>query len=152
MNLKYKVELSETEREQLQSFVRSGKASVREVQRAQILLKSDRSQEGGNWTYQAICKAYGVSNVTVSATRKAYCEGGMAAALRRKVPERVYAVRMDGEVEAHLIALACSQAPDGQARWTLRLLRDRLIELEYVATVSHETVRQVLKKTNLSRG
>ena len=152
MNLKYDVKLSAEERDELKAMVASGRAPARQIRRAQILLKSDRSEQGAHWSYQAICSAFDVSNVTVSATRKAYCEGGLAAALQRKAPQREYVQCFDGEAEAHLIALACSVAPEGQARWTLRLLRDKLVELAVVEHVSHETVRQVLKKTNLSLG
>jgi transposase-like protein len=152
MNLKYKVELSQEDRDHLKALLAAGTASARRLRRAQILLKSDSSAQGPNWNYEAICRAFDVSNVTVSATRKAYCEGGLEAALRRKPPERTYARRLDGAAEAHLIALACSEPPDSEAQWTLRLLRDKMLELEYVDTVSHETVRQVLKKMNLNLG
>lgn len=84
--------------------------------------------------------------MTVSATRQAFVQKGLEAALHRKKPEREYAHCLDGEAEAHLIALACSQAPEGHARWSLRLLAQKMVSLEYVASVSHETVRQVLKK------
>jgi len=84
--------------------------------------------------------------------RKAYVERGLEGALQRKKPDRVYERRLDGEAEAHLIAVACSEPPTGAARWSLRLLQEKLVELEIVDSVSHETIRQTLKKTNLSRG
>ncbi len=148
MNRKYVVKLTEEERLQLQKIISAGTTSARKIRRAQILLKSDSSPEGPNWNYQAICAAFDVSAVTVTAVRKAYCQGGLEAALNRKKPEREYLHCLDGEAEAHLIALACSQPPAGHARWTLRLLRDRFVEAGYVEQVSHETIRQVLKKTN----
>lgn len=152
MYQKYWVELTEAERSQLKQFVSSGTAPARQIRRAQIFLKSDCSPEGPNWTYEAICKALDISNVTVTAVRRAYMEGGVEVVLTRKKPERIYERRLDGEKEAHLIALACSEAPDGHERWTLRLLRDRFIKLGYVVNLSHETVCTTLKKMNLSLG
>ena len=146
MNRKYIVQLSDEERAQLKKIISSGEAPARKIRRAQILLKSDSSPGGPNWNYQAICEAFNVSEPTVTAVRRAYCQGGLEAALNRKKPEREYPRRLDGEAEAHLIALACSQPPEGHARWTLRLLRDRFVEAGYVEQVSHETIRQVLKK------
>jgi hypothetical protein len=92
--------------------------------------------------------AFDVSPVTIGSVRKAYVEQGLEAALVRKPPERVYERVLDGHAEAHLVALTCSTPPKGQARWSLRLLADKLVELEVVESVSHETIRQVLKKTN----
>ncbi len=149
MNRKYVVQLTEEERSQLKQIISSGTAPARKIRRAQILLKSDSSPEGPNWGYQAICAAFNVSATTVTTVRKAYCEGGLEAALNRKKPERAYTHRLDGEAEAHLIAMACSQPPEGHARWSLRLLRDRFVEAGYVEEVSHETIRQVLKKNEL---
>lgn len=146
MNRKYTVQLTEEERSQLQQIVSAGTAPARKIRRAQILLKSDSSPEGPNWSCQAICAAFDVSATTVTNVRKAYCQGGLEAALNRRKPARQYPRRLDGEAEAHLIALACSQPPEGHARWTLRLLRHRFVEAGYVERVSHETIRQVLKK------
>ena len=92
------------------------------------------------------------SQPTVARVRKQYFEEGLEAALNRRAPNRVYQRKLDGEQEARLVALACSEPPEGQARWSLRLLADKLVELEIVETVSHQTVRRVLKKTNSSRG
>ncbi len=152
MNRKYVVQLTEEERSQLQQIISSGVASARKICRAQILLKSDSGPEGPHWSYQAICAAFDVSATTVTTVRKTYCQAGLEAALNRRKPQREYIHRLDGEAEAHLIALACSQPPEGRARWTLRLLRDRFVEAGYVEKVSHETIRQVLKKTNSSLG
>ena len=152
MNLLYPVKLSETERLKLKQLVSSGTAPVRKVRRAHILLKSDSSEGGPNWSYQAIQEAFGVSNVTISDVRRAYVQGDLEAALDRKKPDRVYTRRLDGEAEAHLIALACSKAPEGHERWTLRLLRQRYVQLGYVESVSHETIRTTLKKTNSNPG
>lgn len=152
MNQKYPVELTEAERYQLKQILASGTHSVRKVRRAQILLKSDSSQDGPNWSYQAICQAFDVSQPTISEVRRAYVEDGLEAAINRKKPERVYERRLDGEAEAHLIALACGEPPEGYERWTLRLLKARMIKLSYVENISHETIRTTLKKMNLSLG
>jgi hypothetical protein len=152
MKQKYIVKLTETERSQLKELISSGEASARQIRRAYILLKSDSSVEGPNWGYQAICDAFEVSSLTVYNVRKNYTEGGLKRAILRKKPDRVYERRLDGEDEAHLIALACSEPPDGYERWSLRLLQDRMIRLEIVENISHETIRQTLKKTNSSLG
>ena len=152
MNQKYPVKLNETERYQLKQLVSSGTAPARKLRRAQILLKSDCSEGGPNWSYKAICEAFDVSQPTISEVRRAFMEGGLETALNRKPPEREYEHRLDDEGEAHLIALACSEPPAEHERWTLRLLKKRLIELEYVENISHETIRTTLKKMNLSLG
>lgn len=152
MNQKYRVELTEAEREQLKQLLSSGTTSARKVRRAQILLKSDSGATGATWSYQAISEAFNVSQPTISEVRRAYVEGGLEAAINRKKPDRVYERRLDGEAEAHLIALACSEPPAGYERWTLRLLKARLIKLSYVENISHETIRTTLKKMNLSLG
>lgn len=152
MYQKYLVKLTDTERYQLKQLVSTGTAPARQIRRALILLKSDCSPEGPNWTYEAICTAFDVSNVTVTAARRTYVESGVEAVLTRKKPDRIYEHRLDGEKEAQLIAVACGEAPDGHERWTLRLLRDRFIKLGHVDNISHETIRTTLKKTNLSLG
>lgn len=152
MKNKYVVKLTETERSQLKELISSGEASARQIRRAYILLKSDSSADGPNWNYQAICEAFEVSSLTVYNIRKNYTEGGLNRAILRKKPDRVYRRRLDGEGEAHLIALACSEPPDGYGSWSLRLLQDRMIRLEIVENISHETIRQTLKKTSSSLG
>jgi DNA-binding transcriptional ArsR family regulator len=152
MKQKYIVKFTETERSQLKELISSGEASARQIRRAYILLKPDSSEGGPKWKYQAICEAYDVSQLTVYNVRKKYLEGGLEQAILRKKPDRVYERRLDSEGEAHLIALACSEPPDGYERWSLRLLKDRLIRLEIVENISHETIRQTLKKTSSSLG
>ena len=152
MKQKYIVKLTETERSQLKELISSGKASARQIRRAYILLKSDSSEGGPTWNYKTICEAYDVSSLTVYTVRKNYIAGGLERAILRKKPDRVYKRRLDGEGEAHLIALACSEPPDGYERWSLRLLKDRIIRSEIVENISHETIRQTLKKTNSSPG
>ncbi len=152
MNKKYPIELTEAERYQLKELLSSGTTSARTLRRAQILLKSDSSPAGSNWSYQAICEAFDVSQPTICQVRRAYVEGGLETAIHRKKPDRVYARRLDGEAEAHLVALVCGEPPEGYDRWTLRLLKDRMLKLSYVEDVSHETIRTTLKKMNLSLG
>lgn len=152
MNQKYVVKLSKSEREQLEKMLTSGTESARTMTRARILLKSDSSEGGAKWTYEQTCAAFDVTQVTVSKVRKAYVEQGLEGAIRRKKPDREYLPRLDGEAEARLVALACSAPPDEQARWTLRLLQEKMVKLEIVESVSHETVRKTLKKMSLSLG
>ena len=152
MYQKYFVRLSSEERQYLEKLVSSGNAQARKTRRARILLKSDCSEGGPNWSYEAICDALDVNAMTVANVRKAFAEGGLEKALNRKKPEREYEHALDGNAEAHLIALACGAAPDGYERWSLRLLRDRFVKLEIVSTVSHETIRTTLKKRRLSLG
>jgi hypothetical protein len=152
MYKKYFVKLSAEERYNLEKLVSSGNSPARKIRRARILLKSDSSEGGPNWTSEAICEALDVHFSTVTNVRKAFAEGGLEQALNRKKPEREYEHRLDGKAEAHLIALACSEAPEGYERWTLRLLQDRFVKLEIVESVSHETIRTTLKKMNLSLG
>jgi transposase len=149
MNTKYLVELTEEQRQHLEKLTSSGTYSARQMKRAQILLKSDRST---NWSYQQIAEAFDVSDVTIAKVRKAFVEQGFEVALQRKKPEREYEHSLDGEGEAHLIALACGEPPAGRDRWSLRLLRDRFVKLGHVESISHETIRRTLKKTNSSRG
>lgn len=152
MKRKYWVKLSAAEREQLREVIRSGSAPARKIRRANILLKTDQSEDGAGWTYQQIVDAFDVSEETISAIRKDYAEGGLEAALNRKLSKREYTRRLDGKQEAQLVQIACSVPPPGRARWSVRALAERMEELGYVETVSHETVRQVLKKTNSNPG
>ena len=152
MYKKYFVTLTIEERAYLEKLVSSGSAPARKLRRARILLKSDCSEGGPNWTYHALCDAFDVNSLTVTNIRKAYAEGGLDKALNRKKPDREYEHRLDGKAEAHLIALACSAAPEGYERWSLRLLQEHVVRLEIVDSVSHETIRTTLKKMKLSHG
>ena len=147
---KYLVTLSTEERQQLQALVKKGKAAARTRLHAQILLKADTEGEG--WTDEAISHALDVHPTTVANVRQRSVEEGVEAALSRRRGQTIRRSKLDGKQEAHLIALACSEPPDGQRRWSLRLLADTLVELEVIDTISYETVRQVLKKTPLSLG
>ena len=149
MNTKYKVVLKEEQRQHLEKLTTSGTVSARQMKRAQILLKSDVQV---NWSYEQIMDAFDVSAVTIAAVRKTFVEQGLEVALQRKKPDREYEHVLDGEGEAHLIALTCSEPPSGRKRWSLRLLRDRFVKLGHVDEISYETIRRALKKTNSSPG
>jgi transposase len=148
---KYIVRLTPDERDQLLPMVRGGKAAARALLHARILLKADQDQEAAAWSDEAISEALEVHTTTVARVRQRLVEQGLDAALRPKPTTRQYERKLDGAAEAHLIALACGPAPEGRAQWTLRLLADKLVELEHVGSVSHETVRRTLKKTSCSR-
>jgi transposase len=146
------VTLTEEQRSGLQRMIASGHHAARTLTRARVLLKADTNHEGGGCSDPEICQALAVSRPTVERVRKRFAQEGLGAALaprpRLTAPER----RLDGEQEAQLIALACTAPPAGHKRWTLRLLASGLIEREIVDTVSHETVRQTLKKIHSSPG
>jgi transposase len=146
MKKKYPVILSEAQREQLKSLIAAGSAPARKLTHARILLKADQSPEGPGWVDEQVADAVEVSQPTVARVRKQYFEEGLEAALNRRPPNRHYQRKLDGEQEARLLALACSEPPEGQARWSLRLLADRLVELEVVEDISYQTVRRTLKK------
>ena len=149
---KYVVTLSPEERTQLAAVVRTGKAAARRRLHAQLLLQADSSTEGPAWTDEQISAALAVHPTTVANVRQRWVEEGVEAALQRRAPRRQYQRRLDGQQEAQLIAVACSTPPLGQKRWTLRLLVDKLVELEVVDSIARETVRQTLKKTRSSPG
>ena len=152
MRKKYPITLTTSEREYLQQLIAAGTAPARRLTHARILLKADQSSDGPGCVDDAIAEAVEVSQPTVARVRKQYVEQGLDAALHRRAPRRVYQRKLDGAHEARLIALACSTPPTGQARWSLRLLADKLVELEVVENVSYQTIRRVLKKTNSSLG
>ena len=152
MRKKDLVRLSETERAELEALVKTGRAAARKRLHAQILLKADEGEHGPTWSDAAVSQALEVGVRTVERVRQCLVEAGLETALNGRPQARYKSPKLDGEQEAHLIAIACSAPPAGRTRWTLRLLADRMVELAYVDTVSYETVRQVLKKMNLSRG
>jgi transposase len=135
----------------LYKLIAAGTASARKLTHARVLLKADQSPEGPGWADERIADAVEVSQPTISRIRKQYVEEGLEAALNRRAPNREYHRKLDGEQEARLVALACSEPPEGQARWSLRLLADRLVELEVVEDISYQTVGRILKKTSLGR-
>ena len=147
MRKTYIVNLTDGERQMLKALISAGKGAARRLAHARILLKADQGL-----TDEAIVEAVEVSRPTVERVRKRFVEEGMDVALDPRRPEKPRQRKLDGCQEAQLIALACSKAPAGQARWTLRLLAGRMVELEYVDSLSYETVRCTLKKTKSSRG
>ena len=146
MNKKYRVRLTDEERNHLEKLVRKGKAHARKLLYARILLKAD--EDGPAWTDERIADAFEVSVATVARQRKRYCEEGLQIALMPKKPGLPRRRVLDGRAEAHLIALACSDPPEGRERWSMRLLAGRMVELGYVDALSYETVRRTLKKTS----
>lgn len=151
MAKRYRVTLEAAEREELHKMISRGKAAARKLAHARVLLLADQAEGGPGRKDQDIAAAVAVSLATVERVRRRLVEQGMGAALSPKPTSRVYARKLDGAAEAHLIALACSGPPAGRKRWTMRLLADRMVELEHVDALSHETVRQALKKTCSSR-
>jgi transposase len=130
-----------------------GKATARSQTHARILLKADQGSEGPGWSDEQIVEALAVGISTVERVRRRLVEGGLLDALvRRPQPERPQQRKMDGELEAHLVTLACSQAERGQKRWTMRMLADKLVQMGYVDQISHQTVWVTLKKMNSNRG
>ena len=147
---KYDVNLSATERKQLTKIVKSGKMPARTIMRANILLAVDRNGKSP-MTVQEAALAFNTSATTVQKVRACYVERGLDATLNRKKRETPpVAAKVTGDVEARIIALACTDPPKGYAKWTLRLLADRSVKLGYVDSISHTQVGRILKKTNLS--
>jgi len=148
----YIVTLTPEERDSLGRFVSVGKGAARRLAHARVLLKVDAGEGGPSLGDEAAAEAVEVSIPTVARVRQRFVEEGLDAALNPRPAQREYRPKLDGEAEAHLIALACSEPPVGQAHWSLRLLAEKMVELEYIESISHETVRQTLKKTNSSPG
>ena len=145
MAKKYVVSLTPAEREQLLRLTQSGKAPARRIKRAQILLKADTVHPEAGWTDEHISDAYDAHTNSIADIRKRFVLLGLDSALKER-PRGHRGRALDGEAEAHLIAVACSPAPQGHDHWTLRLLANRMVALKQVEAVSHETIRQTLKK------
>ena len=152
MKKKYIVTLTKEERQSLHAMLSRGKAAARKLMHARILLKADAARDAPGWNDAAIAEGLDVGTATVERVRKTFVEEGVEAALERRKPRRQYRRKLDGDGEAHLVALACGPAPEGRCRWTLRLLAEGMVALEYVDTLSKDTVARTLKKTNLSLG
>jgi transposase len=149
---RYKISLSDEEREELTQLVNKGKAAARKLTHARILLLADESEAGPGWKDDQSVEALRTSRSTVERTRQRGVESGLEAALNPTRASKTRRRALDGEAEAHLVKLACSTPPDGRERWTMQLLADKLVELAVVESVSDETVRTTLKKMNLSPG
>lgn len=151
MQKKYVVELTSEERKQLIELVKKGKTAGYKIRHAQMLLKVDQGKHGPGWSDSTVVEAFAAHITTVERLRKRFVEEGLEEALARH-NRKNYTHKLDGDAEAHLIAVACSEPPEGHNEWTLRLLADKLVELKVVDSVSHTTVSRTLKKTSLSRG
>ena len=149
---KYIVKLTEEERVDLQKLIGQGEAPARQLAHARILLKADSGEAGPGWSDQAISEALEVGTATVERVRERFVEEGLEAALTRHRARSSRLRKLDGEQEARLVALVCSRPEEGQECWTLQLLANKLVELHIVESIARETIRQVLKKTNSSRG
>ena len=145
---RYTVTLSDEERQALFALVSKGKAAAHKQTRARILLQADQGPQGPAWSDEQIHQGLHVGRMTVERTRQAFVEQGIDAALNRQKRSTPGNQKFDGDKEAHLIAIACSKPPQGRKRWTLQLLADTMIELEHFASITSETIRQHLKKTN----
>jgi transposase len=148
---KYRVTLNAAERDELTALIGKGKASARKLAHARVLLQVDESVAEARSTDEQVAQALNLSRRTIERVRERFVEQGFSAALLPKPSTRRYERAFDGAQEARLIALACSAPPEGKPRWTLRLLAEQAVELRIVNTVSHESVRQALKKTNSGR-
>jgi len=147
--IRYKVTLDSQERDMLQRIATRGTHRSQKVLNALILLGCDQGPfQDRPLTNQRIAEALPVSMKKIDRIKRRFVENGVEAALDKQKAKRIYARKADGDVEAHLIALSCGKPPRGHARWSLRLLADRMVELRYVDAISHETVRKVLKKTS----
>lgn len=148
--IRYKVTLSYEEREQLMQIVKKGSQKIRKVKNSLILLSSDEGeyQQQKKPCDKMIAQILNVGESTVERVKKAFVEEGLELVLNGKPSNRVYSRKLDGEGEAHLIALCCSDPPEGFSHWTLNLLADKMVELRYVDQISYETIRRTLKKTN----
>ncbi len=152
MQKRYLVTLTAEEREELRRLISRGKAAARKLMRARILLLADQSEGGPAKSDPEIAAAVVCGRATVERVRRQFVKEGLEHTLTRKPTLRTYENKIDGRTEAHLIAITCGAPPEGRARWTLRLLADRLVALGHVDSVSHETVRMTLKKTTSNRG
>lgn len=142
----YIVRLTKDERTYLEGMIHKGKVAAHKRLHAEILLKADISEFGEKWQDSQISETFGISTRTVERVRERLIQEGLESALNRAKPARVKRRVIDGEKEAHLLALVCGDAPEGRSRWTLRLLGQQMVELGHVESVSHETIRQTLKK------
>jgi transposase len=150
---KYNVTLTKEEREYLSDLASKGEHKSQKVLNALILLGCDAGNfQSNRSTNEEIAKVLNISMKKIDRVKKRFVEEGLDAALDKRKADRVYIRKADGDFEAHLIALSCGDPPEGFARWSLRLLADKVVELEYIDSISHEAIRRILKKTNSSLG
>lgn len=148
----YIVTMTKEERQSLEKLTKTGKATAAKINHARILLKADIQHPDGGWKDRAISEALNLSTRTIERVRQRFVEESLEKALTPRPRHLLRLRKIDGEAEAHLVATACSSEPEGSSRWTLRLLADQMVVLGYVESISHESMRQVLKKTTLNLG
>ena len=150
---KYIVKLSKDEREDLQDITSKGSHKSQKILNAQILLGCDEGEfQTKRSTNEEIARVLGTSMRKIDRVKKRFVMGGIEATLTKKKGSRIYKKKADGDFEAHLVALSCSEPPEGFVRWSLRMLADKVVELQYIDSISHEAVRRILKKTKLNPG
>jgi len=147
---KYKVTLAKSEREELKGIIKKGKRKAQTIRNALILLNCDEGKHGNRIRNEDVSKVLNIGDRTIDRVKRLFVEDGFEAAVYLKMREGKHQFKriIDGEAEAHLIALSCGDPPEGYSQWSLRLLADRMVELKYVENVSYETIRRTLKKTN----
>jgi len=150
--IKYKVTLKKEEHDELMSIVSKGSHTSQQYRTAYILLNCDQGEYGDKIPGRHISQVLKISDRMIDRTKQRFVEEGFESCLERKPISRTKGKKVDGDLEAQLIALSCSKAPEGFARWSLRLLSEKAVELKYVESISHETIRKALKKTNLNLG
>lgn len=146
--IKYKVTLTKEERDQLNAIISKGYHSAQQFRSAYILLNCDEGEYGEKILNEQISHVLKISMRMIDRVKQRFVEEGFEACLDRKSISKTKTKKADGDLEAHLIALSCSKAPEGFSRWSLRMLADKLVEMKYIESISHETIRRVLKKTN----
>ena len=152
MIIRYTVKLTKSEVEELHVIINKGSHTSQTFRAAYVLLNCDEGKYSGKVTNEQISKVLKVGMRTIDRIKKQFMEEGMEAVLERRATTRTYDIKADGDLEAKLVTLCCSEPPKGFAKWSLRLLADKMVELNYVESISHVTVRSVLKKMNLSPG
>lgn len=150
--IRYTIKLTKSEVEELRSIINKGSHTSQTFRTAYVLLNCDEGKYSEKVTNEQLAKVLKIGMRTIDRIKKKFVEEGLEATLERRPTTRIYERKVDGEVEAKLVTLCCSDPPKGYAKWSLRLLADRMVELKYVESISYVTVREVLKKTNLSLG
>lgn len=150
--VRYRIKLTKSEVDELMIIINKGSHTTQTYRAAYILLNCDEGEYSDKVTNEQMSKVLKIGMRTIDRVKKKFIEEGMEATLARKPTSRVYDKKVDGDVEAKLVTLCCSEPPKGRSKWSLRLLADKMVELNYVDSISHVTVRDVLKKTNLNLG
>ena len=150
--VRYTIKLTQAEVDELKSIIHKGSHTSQTFRAAYILLNCDEGEYSEKVTNDQISKVLKIGMRTIDRVKKKFFEEGLESALERRPSSRIYDLNVDGEIEAKLVTLCCSEPPEGFAKWSLRLLADKMVELNYIENISHVTVRSVLKKTNLSLG